>query len=56
VMEDGEVTQPEVGTPQGGVCLTLAGEHLPALRLRSLGCAVATSPGPRERRPGALCR
>jgi len=33
VMEDGEVTQSEVGTPQGGVASPLAGEHLPTLRL-----------------------
>ena len=31
VMEDAEVTRPEV------ITLALAGEHLPALRLRSLG-------------------
>ena len=50
VMEDAEVTRPEV------ITLALAGEHLPALRLRSLGGAVATPPCPGERHPGALCR
>ena len=56
VMEDGEVTRLEVGTPQGGVASPAAGEHLPPLRLRSLGRAVATAPCPGERHPGALCR
>src|SRR5437870_10896093 len=36
--------------------LAAAGEHLPALRLRSLGAAVATPPRPGERHRGALCR
>lgn len=57
VMEDGVVTPSERGGHAAGRGhLATAGEHLPALRLRSLGAAMAQTPCPRERHPGALCR
>ena len=43
VLEDGERTRSEEGTPQGGSRLAAAGEHLPALRVRPVGPAMARS-------------
>jgi len=51
VMEDGEQLSTEEGTPQGAVISPPAGEHLSALRLRSVGAAVAqTRHWPRHHR------
>jgi RNA-directed DNA polymerase len=60
VAEDGQVTPGEVGTPPasagaGSRCgdLATAGQHLPALCLRSVGEPMAQAPCPRRRHHGA---
>ena len=54
VMEDGEVTRPEEGTPQGGVASPLLA-NIYLHYVFDLGRAVAT-PCAGERYLGALCR
>jgi RNA-directed DNA polymerase len=63
VVEDGQVTPGEVGTPPasagaGSRCgdLATSGQHLPALRLRSVGEPMAATPRPWRRHHGALRR
>ena len=48
VIEDGRWTASEEGSPQGATVSPLAGERLPALRLRSVGPAMADSARPRR--------
>ena len=55
VLEEGRLLTVERGTPQGAV-ISPPGEHLPALRLRSLGAALATALGPGRRDRGAVRR
>ena len=55
VLENEVVTESEVGTPQGATVSPPAGECLPALRLRSLGAAVAETPCHRRRDHRPLC-
>ena len=56
VLEDGVVTVSEKGTRAGFGDLTAACQRLPALRLRSLGGALATARGHGRHDHRALCR
>jgi hypothetical protein len=53
VSEDGEWSKTEVGTPQGAVISPLAGQYLPALRVRPVGAPLAATTRRRrhDRRP-----
>ena len=56
VIEDGKRIPAQRGTPQGAVIFAVAGEHLPALRLRSLGSALAETARARRGYRASLCR
>ena len=56
ILEDGAVTVSDRGTGQGVGDLTVARQHLPALRPRPLGRALATAGGHRRHDHRALCR
>ena len=56
ILEDGVVTVDDRGTGQGSVISPLLGQHLPALRLRSLGRTLETARGPRRHDHRALRR
>ena len=56
VMEDGAVSRPTKGTPQGGGDQSAAGQHLPARGARHLVRGGRTTPSSARRLHGALCR
>ena len=56
VLEDGKRTRSGGGDAAGRQCIAAAGEHLPALRVRPLGPAVAAEAGARRRDRRALRR